>query len=163
MRMRLLVAVFVLAVTALPARSEEAPKRFGDWIVECGPAGKGQKCFASQELRPKDNEHARILKFSIGYLGAKGEPVVVVLLPLGISLAAGAAFAIDGTAQIPLTLQQCLTDGCVGSTVLQEPTLAALRDAKQIVVGIVPFGGPQTATFALSSKGLKEALASVNP
>lgn len=147
------------AIAAEPA----APKRFDDWFIECGQGDQAKRCYATQELTAQGADRARVLKFSVGYIGPKGEPMVVALLPLGIDLHTGAAFAIDGKDQIGLDLQQCLGEGCVGIAVLQEPTLRTLMDAKQVVVGMRPFGGGQTVTVPVSPKGLKAALGSLKP
>lgn len=156
------LAVFLgMASYAAIAAEPASPKRFDDWFIECGQGEQAKRCYATQELTAQGNDRARILKVSVGYIGPKGEPMVVVLLPLGIDLHAGAAFAIDGKDQIAFDVQQCLGDGCVGAAVLQEPTLRTLLEAKQVMVGMRPFGGGQTVAVPVSPKGLKAAMASL--
>ncbi|CAK0750824.1 hypothetical protein WCLP8_2150003 [uncultured Gammaproteobacteria bacterium] len=160
------IATFVFALIAVitvvvggggNGQAETAPEKgkvFGDWIVDCEtPKDKPQICFLSQEQTQKEGG-GRVLKFSLGKLGPKGEVMVVAILPLGISLPAGAALRIDAKDQKPMILQQCTGEGCVATMVLDKATVDALKAAKEMLVGILPFGGTQTMVINVSVKGL---------
>lgn len=159
--------VLVGAIAAMLAstgvsRAETPPekgKAFGDWVVDCEqPKDKPAVCFLSQEQTQKEGG-GRVLRLSLGKLGPKGEMMVVAALPLGISLQAGAALKIDGREQKQIVLQQCTNDGCLGTLVLDKATVEALKAAKEILVGVMPFGGTQTVVIPASVKGLTGAMA----
>jgi invasion protein IalB len=146
-------------LAALPALAAPQPgKTYDDWAVECEqtPAGDSS-CFLSQTQLLKQN-NARLLKASIGYLGPKRQPMLVLVLPLGVDLRAGIAVKVDDVPQISLPYQQCVQDGCTAALPLDARTLAALRKAKRIQVGMMPYGGKQTVTIDVSPNGLERGM-----
>lgn len=163
-----LAYVFGLAVTIVfnaPAAAHAAPqkgKSFADWIIDCemAPGAKTEKCFASQTQTTKDRK-GRLLRFSVGYLGPKGEPVAVAILPLGIYLPAGAAFKVDDGPQVAMTLQSCTSEGCSAGALLSEKTLKELLEGKKMAVGMMPAGSKETVSIAVSMNGFKSAFSSL--
>ncbi|MBP2316712.1 invasion associated locus B family protein [Azospirillum soli] len=152
-----LTALSVLAAFPVLAASH-AGKTFGDWAVECERAPGGEtRCFLSQTQLLKES-NARLLKTSVGYLGPKEEPMLVLLLPLGVDLRAGIALKVDDSPQLTLVYQQCVQDGCMAAVPLNGPTLAALRKAKRIQVGMMPYASTQTMTVNVSPNGLASGM-----
>lgn len=152
---------FMLFAGAPALAAPEAGDTFGDWAVECERAPDGEEqCFLSQTQLVKEN-NARLLKASIGYLGPEQEAVLVLVLPLGVDLKEGIVISVDERPQIALRYQQCLQDGCSGVLRPDEDALAALRDAKRIQVGIVPFGSGQRVAVGISPTGLANGLAAI--
>jgi invasion protein IalB len=135
-------------------------KIFDDWSVECVGEKKDEKCYITQTLTMKEGG-GRLLKVSVGYLGPKGEPVMVGIFPLGIWLPAGAAFKLDDQPQTPMVLQQCTSEGCVGSLPLTSAMIKSLQDGKSLLFGILPAGTQKTLSIAASLKGFKAAFASL--
>ncbi|WP_162937617.1 invasion associated locus B family protein [Indioceanicola profundi] len=131
---------------------------FDDWAVECetGPDG-ATRCFLSQVQLLREN-NARLLKASVGYPGPAAEPFLVLLLPLGVDLRAGIALKLDDAPQISLAYQQCLQEGCTAALQLDGQTLAALRKAERIQVGIKPYGSAQIMTIKISPEGLARGM-----
>ncbi|MCG5238629.1 invasion associated locus B family protein [Azospirillum doebereinerae] len=153
---------FLLAAAALPAfaadKKPEAGAAFGDWQVECEAAADGKpRCFLAQTQMLKEN-NARLLKMSVGYIGPKGEAVLVALLPLGIDLRAGVVMKLDEGGEAPLVLQQCVQDGCVASKALDAKGLAAFVKAQTLRLGVLPYAGKQSVTMTVSLKGVSAGL-----
>ena len=149
-------------IASLPAaaavKKPEAGTAFGDWQVECETAADGKPhCFLVQTQLLKEN-NARLLKMSVGYIGPKGEPVLVALLPLGIDLRAGVVMKLDEGGEAPMTLQQCTQDGCVASKVLDAKELAAFTKAQTLRLGMLPYAGKQSVTMMVSLKGISAGL-----
>lgn len=146
-------------LAALPALAAPQPGEiFDDWAVECERAPGGEdRCFLSQTQLLKES-NARLLKASIGYLGPGDEPILVLLLPLGVDLRAGIALKVGDGRQLSLEYQQCAQDGCTAALPLDGPTLAALREAGRIQVGMVPYASRQTMTVNVSPNGLARGM-----
>lgn len=159
MRRAITTLTVLSLVAALPAlATPQAGEVFGDWAVECEPAPDGEShCFLSQSQLMTETK-ARLLKASIGYLGANQEAMLVLVLPLGVDLPAGAAVKVDDGPQIPLAYQQCVQDGCISVLALDDATLASLRQATRIQIGLMPFGSGQTMTAPLSPDGLARGM-----
>ncbi len=130
-------------------------KIFQDWVIECEKSGKGEKCAVSQDQSLENK--GRIIKFSVGYIGPNNAPKIIAMLPLGISIQAGAAYMTDRGVQMPLQLQQCVASGCMATAMLTPETLNELRDASEVRVGVVPSGTSQTMLINLSMKGFRAA------
>ena len=159
MRIALPILATLSLLAAFPApAAPQAGQTFGDWAVECERAQDGkEKCFLSQSQLLKES-NARLLKASIGHLGPKGEPMLVLLLPLGVDLRAGIALKVDDRPQVPVVFQHCVADGCIGALLLDPPTLAVLRGAKRIQIGMMPYASAQTVTVEVSPKGISRGM-----
>jgi len=160
-----LLAMCAVGAGPVLAKSPKG-KIFEDWAVECEqPAGaKDEKCFVTQSavMNKEGAPPQRLMKFSVGYLGPKGEVVAVGLLPLGISIPTGVAFKIDDLPQRAMQLQSCGPEGCVATALLDADTVKAMQHGKTMVVGALPQGGNQTLNLPVSLKGFKAALASLD-
>jgi len=165
--LRGIAAVLVAcAISSGPALAKSLKgKSFEDWSIDCEQAAgaKDEKCFATQYvlLNKEGAPPQRLMKFSVGYLGPKGEAVAVALLPLGIWIPAGVVFKIDDRPQQPLQLQSCGPDGCVATAPLDADTVKAMEHGKVMAVGAAPQGSPQTVSLPVSLKGFKAALAAL--
>ena len=159
------LAVVALASGIAPALSKpEKGKVFGDWVIECEPGSDGaEQCFASQTQTKteKDEKPVRLLKLSIGYIGPKGAPAMVAILPLGIFIPAGAAYQVDSGPQKPLLIQRCLPQGCIAATTVDERSLAALRRGNRLLLGVKTEASGQTMTIPVSLKGIDAAIKSL--
>ncbi|MBK3801942.1 invasion associated locus B family protein [Azospirillum argentinense] len=161
------LAALPLLAGGTPAGAVEPGKTFGDWQTECETPPDGKpRCFLSQ-TRVMENKEAkqatRILKASVGYFAPDGKGVMVVILPLGVDLRAGAALTIDDGKPLPLTYQQCIQDGCLANAPMDEATLTALRRSKGAQITVRPYGGTQAVAFPLSTKGITDGLAALKP
>ena len=152
------------AAPAAPAAAKklETGKQFEDWSIACeAQADKSQKCFATQN-QVVTASGQRLVNINVGYLGPKGEAMVVVFLPLGIDLRAGAAMKFDPGPQLPLNVVACFpAEGCQSTAMLDAVALKALGEAKAITVGVRPFGDERTMNMTISVKGLAAAFAAL--
>lgn len=161
------LAALSLIAGAASAVAAEPGKVFGDWQTECEtPADGKARCFLSQTrvMENKESKQAtRILKVSVGYFTPDGKGVMVVILPLGVDLRAGATLTIDDGKPLPLSYQQCLQDGCLANAPMDEAAMNALRRSKGAQVAVRPYGGAQTLAFPISTKGITDGLAALKP
>ncbi|MBF0460766.1 MAG: invasion associated locus B family protein [Magnetococcales bacterium] len=134
-------------------------KVFGSWEIACEASPDSQeKCYATQNQISVEKK-VRVLKFSVGRLGAQGEWVAVAILPLGISIPGGVAFKVDDDPQVSMPLQQCTGDGCVAALLLDKKVLASIKAGKVLHVGMMPAGGTKTMEIPVNLDGLSAALA----
>ncbi len=116
---------FPSAVSAKPQKG----KVFDDWVIGCEAKEKEKEelCFASQTQSAKST-NVVVIRFNVGYIGPKGEPTVVVVLPLGFYLPAGAAFRVDEAPPVPLLVQRCTVGGCFSSAPLPDAKVKELNE-----------------------------------
>lgn len=157
------IAAVVIATGAVPAQAKpEKGKLFDNWVVGCEmpPDGKGERCFVAQDQVVKDSGQ-HLIKVAIGYFGVNGETTMVVTLPLGINLPAGAAYKLDDHDQVPIKLLNCTAEGCVGVVTVDSATLAAFKSGKALNFGVLPFGSDKTLSIAVPLKGFAEGFATL--
>lgn len=159
----------VAAQTPSAAPSTQAPKAkhpaagktFGDWGIHCEAQADGsEKCFASQ-YQFVTASGQRVVNVNFGYLGPKGEAMVVVYLPLGIDLQAGTSIKFEPGPQVALVVETCVPEGCRATAILNPAAQNAVRKSKEINVLMLPFGKDQLTALAISVKGLAQAFASL--
>jgi len=142
-------------------RKPEKGKLYGDWGIECETqANKTELCFI-QQTHTQSETKQRILSVVVGYIGPRGAPMMVAYTPLGIDLSAGAAIKVEPGPQINLRVQTCVPDGCRVAADLTEQQIAALRVAKSLTIGMIPWGQTQTTNIAISVNGFAAALAAL--
>ena len=155
----LAAAVLTGAQKAAPVRQGD---RFGDWTLACEAQGPSRtRCAAVQELTLEDGA-ARILRLTLGRLGARGEMALVALLPLGVYLPAGVALKVDGGRQIAMRMQTCARAGCEAALRVDDALMAALKRGRTLFVGFK--GGPATGTVTVpaSLDGISRAIAAID-
>ena len=167
-RIAILGALLALPLLqAAPAAAVEAGKSFGDWQTECEAAPDGPpRCFLSQTqfiVDEKTKAKSRLIKLALGYFGPNGQGVMVVVLPLGVDLRAGAALRVDDGTPMALTFQQCLQDGCVANMALDDKTVAALKKSKKAQIDLKPYNGAQAMAITVSTKGITDGIAYLKP
>lgn len=142
-------------------KQPEAGKMFGDWGIHCETQiDRSEKCFASQYQFVTESGQ-RIINVHVGYLGPKGEVMVVAFLPLGIDLQAGTAIKFEPGPQVAFVVETCVPEGCRASATLDAAAQKALREAKAINILMLPHGKDQLTAIAISVKGLAPAFASL--
>lgn len=149
------------AAQAPKVKKPEAGKMFEDWGVECeAQPDKSEKCFVSQSHFTNPGGQ-RIVYFRVGYIGPKGEVMVVASLPLGIDIQAGTEIKFEPGPQVSLTIEMCDAGGCRAVATLDAAAQKALREAKKVDILMLPFGNDKVAVVNLSVKGLAAAFASL--
>ena len=153
------------AAAAVPAPATATAKKPGklyqDWGIACeAQVDKTQKCFVSQyQFVTKTGK--RLVNMNVGYIGPKGEPMIVAFLPLGLDLKKGAAIKFDPGPSVALNIVTCTPEGCRATAMLDAAGLKGLREAKTITVWFNAFGDERAMNLAISVKGLAAAFAAL--
>ncbi|ARJ65060.1 hypothetical protein WV31_04985 [Magnetospirillum sp. ME-1] len=145
----------------MTVQAAEEGKAYGDWRVACEPRpeAKGQACHLFQNQMVQGGQ--RLLLVRIGKLGPKAEPMIVAEVPLGLDLTLGAAAKIEPGPQVDLRALTCTPEGCRMAAGLDDAALKAMKDAKGMVIGIVPFGRTDVLQMPVSVNGLSEGLGAI--
>jgi invasion protein IalB len=163
---RLLQALlFVFVALTLSPGAEAKPeknKKFDDWGIVCETTpSKAEKCFVSQVQTMKEGGKV-LLKFSAGYIGPKGEPTAVAMLPLGILLPAGAIFRVGDNPDVKMVIQSCTIEGCAAVATLDADTLKAMKqEDKKMFVAVMSSSDKKQINIPVSLKGFKRAFDSL--
>ncbi|WMT91977.1 invasion associated locus B family protein [Pelagibacterium sp. H642] len=144
---------------SLPGGANSLQEVHGDWVVTCAISGEGaqaaKSCSMSQEQQD-GNSRQRIIAVEI-QPSPEGDRATLVL-PFGLSLAAGAKLQIDdGAPGQALSFRTCLPGGCIISTTFDEEMREALRSGAELKVHATADGGRETV-FAISLRGFGGAL-----
>ena len=111
-------------------RVEAAPKdgqAFQDWMVKCEASdGKAERCFAFQNIIITESGQ-RLLTLAAGYLGPKGEPWILLTLPLGIFLPSGVVLKVDKGQRIDAPVKICTAKGCETGIPLDDVLLRTMK------------------------------------
>lgn len=148
-------AIFAAGATAAHA----ADKTFGSWQVTC----KDGPCQAYLGL--KDQKTGKLaLSASAHKRADSAHPTLVLTLPLGVDVRAGAALVPGASAQkpIPAAIDVCYPDGCRAVIELSPATVDALNAAKSFDVRFAAYGvSDRVESITIPANGLKEAVASL--
>ncbi|MFG1397610.1 invasion associated locus B family protein [Roseixanthobacter pseudopolyaromaticivorans] len=148
-----------------PAATDEGPSRtsatYEDWVVRCErPEGATAKvCEVSQTLQIGDKQQGLMAQIAFGRLKADTPLLLVLQLPAGVWLPAGARFTYDDKAKpIGLTYKFCIR-ACIADIELSAADATALANAKGS--GKVEFQDRSQTPISLpiSFNGLSAALA----
>jgi invasion protein IalB len=143
-----------------PPELEMTERQFQDWTLRCGRSEQGPEVCEIWQLR-NDNEGRTVMAVALGTAPGTSNPVLLIILPLGISLPAGVTLAIDGGAQTPLQVERCERQGC-RIEMLVEPDLLnrlkAGREAKVFFEALDPKGQIQRLGVPISLLGFTAAL-----
>lgn len=154
-----LVLACLLAAPGAASAQEERTETYKDWTLRC-PAERTPPCVLHQRL--VNEEQNQLLEVVIDYRPADNLHTLLLELPLGIFLPAGAAIVIDETKEFPgLRLSRCLAGGCLVEDQASAELLAAMRAGQKasVVVGM-PDGRKLAIVFSL--QGFTAALAALD-
>jgi invasion protein IalB len=155
-KLAMMIAVAAIAVTGTsvaqqppkakgPAQSQAAPAPAPSGNAPTPPqAGWAARCSSPSRDAPLEcamEQNAVLTKtgqlvvlINIRVPGDTRTPVVLIQLPLGLNLQAGAKFQVDDGKSIDLPIQTCENRGCYASFPLGAETLNALRSGKQLKI-----------------------------
>ncbi|MFG1426289.1 invasion associated locus B family protein [Roseixanthobacter glucoisosaccharinicivorans] len=124
------------AAPAPAAAADDAPSRtsatYEDWVVRCErPEGATAKvCEVSQTLQIGDKQQGLVAQIAFGRLKADTPLLLVLQLPAGVWLPAGARFTYDEKAKpVALSYKFCIR-ACIADIELSAADAAALAGAK---------------------------------
>jgi invasion protein IalB len=115
------------------AQTPQAPKAPG-WAVNCksGSKEKALDCRLSQTVVTRNRQTLANVTFHFPPNPEK--PEIIIQLPLGVLLPAGATVQVDENPAQQLTFRACNRNGCYAQAPLPPDVLAQLRKGKQVNV-----------------------------
>jgi len=115
-------------------QTPQAPKTAPGWAVNCksGAKDKSLDCRLSQTVVTQNRQTLANVTFHFPPNPQK--PEIIVQLPLGVLLPAGATVQVDENPAQQLTFRACNRNGCYGQAPLSPDVLAQLRKGKQVNV-----------------------------
>ncbi len=151
------------AAPPTPASPPMSHTAFGDWVLRCQtPVGSAKLCEVAQEIAvrtPQPQKQPKLVAEVVFGRLSKTQPLfVVVQVPVGVWLPAGAALSADKMTPIRVTYTRCVQT-CMAESGLTPANIAALKGLKGAGQLLVEDSGQHPAAFPISFKGLSEALA----
>jgi invasion protein IalB len=127
------------------------------WAVNCRSTAKQKEleCGVSQTLIIKKSGQV-LTRVTFRIAADTKKPEVIVQLPLGVLLAAGATFQVDENVPQALSFRTCGKNGCVANSPVTPEVLATLRRGKQLTIGFQDLK-EKPITVPLSLNGFAEA------
>lgn len=153
-----MAAFSALSVSTASASDPAGERTFGDWKVACAA---NAPCQAYLGL--KDAKTGKLaLSASAHKRPDDANPTLVITVPLGVDLKAGAAFVAGAAGKTPIaaTIDVCFPDGCRVVLDLAPSTLNSLAAAKSFDVRFAAYGAAdRVESVSVPSNGLKDAIA----
>jgi invasion protein IalB len=119
---------------ATPSPSAAAPVQPG-WIARCSsPTREAPLECAIEQSAVLTKTGQLVVLVNIRVPGDSRAPIVLVQLPLGLNLQAGAKLQVDDGKSVDLPVQTCENRGCYASIPVSAEMLAALRSGKQLKI-----------------------------
>ena len=124
-------------------------------------AKDGDKCALVQELTTaaEGGQRGRLIRIVIRpWAEAKGQYLMMALLPLGIHIPTGVQIKIDEGQQVPMIMQSCTQAGCEAAILLKDGLLAEVKKGATLRVGFKGAPNAQTLIVPVSLKGISLGL-----
>lgn len=129
------------------------------WVASCNTGSAGQRCRAKRTLIGQTSKKP-IVTVYVAKSASTKKPVMVVRLPLGIYLPAGASVQFGQEAGKPLTLKRCGTSGCYGEYAIAEADLAAMLKGVDVKIA-AESRDHKPLQYLVRAEGFPEAYAKV--
>jgi invasion protein IalB len=145
---------------ALPQNSTATPdslrETYGSWVLSCGAGRTG--CHVFQALY-RGADKARLVQVTVfAPTEDSGTPLLRALVPLGATIAAGAAVAVDGGTPETVPFRACWPRGCVAELALTSDLEMQLRIGEILSVAVQGADTGRTLRFELALEGISAAL-----
>jgi invasion protein IalB len=111
-----------------PAQRNQVAATWTDWNVSCrsATAEKGLDCQATRAVVLKKTR-SLLLRVTVNLPAETKKPVMMIQMPTGLYLPAGASMAIDDETPKPIVLQTCNGNGCFSGSPVSEEILAGMK------------------------------------
>ena len=154
----LVLSVFQSTLFAQDSEVTINTKSFDDWQVRCEQTkGADKTCVMTQQAMVQTSGQ-RLMQANIATVGEVTK--MTLILPLGISLPAGAVMQIDEKNKTDLVISFCTQAGCFVNLDLNDKLIRAIGNADAVQVNIqIADGNP--VSVPLSSKGFSAAHSSL--
>ena len=157
--------------TADPGLTELKPAVSDVWLVQCVVEDDPSTCTMNQQQHLQvevDGEQkvvGRLLKATVLYaedpITGTRDPHISIDLPLGVTLAPGAALKVDDGQQLNWPYLQCTNAGCAISNKLDGELLSALKRGKILLVAYRAWGAEKNTLIRVPLKGFTKAFNSI--
>ena len=139
------------------AKSPPTPAPGPGWAVNCKSEArdKALECRMSQTVVLKQSGQV-LTNVTFRLPSDTKKPEVIVQLPLGIFLPAGASFQVDENATQRLTVRACDRNGCYANAAISPDVMATLKKGKQFKVSFQTLA-EKPVTVPLSLDGFVES------
>ena len=173
-----MLAALAVAGAAAPALAQETqapesaePKagprdgqEFQDWRLRCEAATEQRPEFCEMYQQIFDQDRNRVVVAAVARLPNTDTPGLLFILPLGISLPAGAFLKIDQGEEQRVPVERCLQQGCRIELLLNDELLSQLKAGTRATVSFHIYDGQgqrPRVDVPISLLGFSAALAEV--
>lgn len=150
-------------VTMMDGADDAGIQRFGDWGRQCEKSPGGDEiCFIYQNVDKKDTKQ-RMMSIRVFYPKSQDQPAMVVTVPLGTLLPAGAAMMLDGIEPVKMVYLACANEGCATAPMLlSAEVIGAMKKGETASVRVAALN-KQVIGLPVSLKGFTKAIGSITP
>ncbi|MEM8703415.1 MAG: invasion associated locus B family protein [Pseudomonadota bacterium] len=146
------------------AAQETAPKSDKDvlWQTRCIGASRTSEaliCESSQSVRTQENRRL-LLKVDIIYPANKANPVMQMMLPLGIHIPGQINLSVDGSPLGDFEIGSCNTQGCFLSAPASPGMIDAMKAGAKLKVDFAPAADKRQA-IEIPLTGFSRAMAAI--
>lgn len=156
-----------IAAAAAPVEDAAQPQKVGDWGMLCADDTKDAGCRLVQSailnMPAKEGAEARshrVMLTVVSYIDDAADPVLTVVVPLGIFLPPGMFLDVEGYDQLRLVPQFCDGNGCVAVLPMKEQLVEAFKKKEEARITFYSATG-KTSGVRISLAGFGDALATL--
>ena len=146
---------------AAPAQSgQQQPRPPAIWVVSCDDNNGKLDCRAGQSVFIK-NTGQRILSVAVRVPPDTKKPVMLIQVPLGVYLPAGASLQIGEDEAKTLPFKGCDRGGCVAEYAITEAEIAAMTKGASLKLSVQNQSQQPAFTLTVPATGFAAAYAKV--
>ncbi len=150
----------VLAQTQQKAPGPQPSRPAPIWVVNCSDNGGKLDCRAGQSLFLK-NTGQRLLSVAVRVPADTKKPVLMVQVPLGVYLPAGASLQIGDGEPKTLPFKGCDQGGCLAEYAVTEAEIAAMTKGSDLKVSVENQNQKPAFTLTVPVTGFAAAYAKI--
>lgn len=137
---------------AAPAAAKPPAQQGPAWVSQCSSPARSDTLNCAMEQRLGVAQTGQLIAAMVIQVpGQTRQPTMILQLPLGLNLAAGATLQMDALPAVKVPVQSCDQGGCVAMMALPAATLAQMQTAKAMKLTLQ--GGqqkPVTVNFQMT-------------
>lgn len=139
------------AAGAKPAAAPARPAQQGPaWLSGCNAEARSGQLNCAMEQRIGLQNGQQLAALVIQVPGSTRQPNLLLQLPLGMNLAAGATLQIDANPALKVPIQACDQNGCIAVMALPAATLAQMQAAKAMSLTVQGGNKPIKVPFTMT-------------
>ena len=142
-----------LAADPAQANAMTVVETYGEWRLQCFGTPV-QRC-ELQQKRIDAQTQTTVFWVELASVAATNEETLSVITPLGMRVAAGLTFSVDGQYSTELQTQTCLQIGCVSQLKLTRPVLTKMFAGQAFRATVTNLAG-QKITLAMPTTGFTD-------